>query len=196
MLPHPSTLGLSTPQFKWMSSLSTPVIVWFVSSLEPLDRSKLDDIRGTPMDVGSLEEFIDESSSQTTTWTELWYDCMNPMTWDFRSCLFLSEMLQTLRNHCIVSTAMGPECTTQSHFCNCQDCQAYSFQLSRYYVNILSFVDKETALCLLGWAYFSSPFMLFAVHSRRISWSLAPLSLCTTKTWAAWASSQNKFMTG
>ena len=131
MLPHPSTLGLSTPQFKWMSSLSTPVIVWFVSSLEPLDRSKLDDIRGTPMDVGSLEEFIDESSSQTTTWTELWYDCMNPMTWDFRSCLFLSEMLQTLRNHCIVSTAMGPECTTQSHFCNCQDCQAYSFQLSQ-----------------------------------------------------------------
>ncbi|CAJ1335506.1 unnamed protein product, partial [Effrenium voratum] len=48
------------------------------------EKSKLDDIRGTPMDVGSLEEFIDE-------------------------------------NHCIVSTAMGPE----------------------YYVNILSFVDKD-----------------------------------------------------
>merc|ERR1719507_1796798 len=48
------------------------------------ERSKLDDIRGTPMDVGSLEEFIDE-------------------------------------NHCIVSTAMGPE----------------------YYVNIMSFVDKD-----------------------------------------------------
>merc|ERR1712113_450100 len=48
------------------------------------EKTKLDDLRGTPMDVGSLEEFIDE-------------------------------------NHCIVSTAMGPE----------------------YYVNILSFVDKD-----------------------------------------------------
>merc|ERR1719247_882529 len=48
------------------------------------EKSKLDDIRGSPMDVGSLEEFIDE-------------------------------------NHCIVSTANGPE----------------------YYVNILSFVDKD-----------------------------------------------------
>merc|ERR1711972_1301834 len=48
------------------------------------ERSKLDDLRGSPMDVGSLEEFIDE-------------------------------------NHAIVSTAMGPE----------------------YYVNILSFVDKD-----------------------------------------------------
>jgi len=48
------------------------------------ERSKLDDIRGSPLDVGSLEEFIDE-------------------------------------NHCIVSTAMGPE----------------------YYVNVLSFVDKD-----------------------------------------------------
>merc|ERR1719149_144102 len=46
--------------------------------------AKVDDIRGTPMDVGSLEEFIDD-------------------------------------NHCIVSTTMGPE----------------------YYVNILSFVDKD-----------------------------------------------------
>lgn len=48
------------------------------------EKSKLDDLRGSPMDVGSLEEFIDET-------------------------------------HCIVSTAMGPE----------------------YYVNILSFVDKD-----------------------------------------------------
>jgi len=48
------------------------------------EKSKLDELRGSPMDVGSLEEFIDE-------------------------------------NHCIVSTAMGPE----------------------YYVNILSFVDKD-----------------------------------------------------
>merc|ERR1740133_191646 len=48
------------------------------------EKSKLDELRGSPMDVGSLEEFIDE-------------------------------------NHAIVSTAMGPE----------------------YYVNILSFVDKE-----------------------------------------------------
>jgi 26S proteasome regulatory subunit T2 len=48
------------------------------------ERTKLDDLRGTPMDVGSLEEFIDE-------------------------------------NHCIVSTANGPE----------------------YYVNVLSFVDKD-----------------------------------------------------
>merc|ERR1711959_37791 len=48
------------------------------------EKTKLEDLRGSPMDVGSLEEFIDE-------------------------------------NHCIVSTAMGPE----------------------YYVNILSFVDKE-----------------------------------------------------
>merc|ERR1719413_299111 len=48
------------------------------------EKSKLDDLRGSPMDVGSLEEFIDE-------------------------------------DHCIVSTAMGPE----------------------YYVNILSFVDKD-----------------------------------------------------
>merc|ERR1719191_2483452 len=48
------------------------------------EKSKLDEIRGSPMDVGSLEEFIDE-------------------------------------DHCIVSTAMGPE----------------------YYVNILSFVNKD-----------------------------------------------------
>merc|ERR1712151_321537 len=48
------------------------------------EMSKLDEIRGSPMDVGSLEEFIDE-------------------------------------NHCIVSTANGPE----------------------YYVNMLSFVDKD-----------------------------------------------------
>merc|ERR1719456_1660214 len=48
------------------------------------EKNKLDDLRGSPMDVGSLEEFIDE-------------------------------------NHCIVSTAMGPE----------------------YYVNVLSFVDKD-----------------------------------------------------
>jgi len=48
------------------------------------EKSKLDEIRGSPMDVGSLEEFIDD-------------------------------------NHCIVSTANGPE----------------------YYVNILSFVDKD-----------------------------------------------------
>jgi len=48
------------------------------------EKNKLDEIRGSPMDVGSLEEFIDE-------------------------------------NHAIVSTAMGPE----------------------YYVNILSFVDKD-----------------------------------------------------
>jgi 26S proteasome regulatory subunit T2 len=48
------------------------------------ERSKLDDLRGSPMDVGSLEEFIDDT-------------------------------------HCIVSTAMGPE----------------------YYVNVLSFVDKD-----------------------------------------------------
>merc|ERR1712151_1045499 len=48
------------------------------------EKTKLDDIRGSPMDVGSLEEFIDE-------------------------------------NHCIVSTAIGPE----------------------YYVNVLSFVDKD-----------------------------------------------------
>jgi len=48
------------------------------------EKNKLDDLRGSPMDVGSLEEFIDE-------------------------------------NHCIVSTPMGPE----------------------YYVNILSFVDKD-----------------------------------------------------
>merc|ERR1719284_2385611 len=51
---------------------------------EDSEKSKLDDLRGSPMDVGSLEEFIDE-------------------------------------NHCIVSTAMGPE----------------------YYVNMLSFVDKD-----------------------------------------------------
>merc|ERR1719240_1617725 len=48
------------------------------------ERSKLDDLRGSSYDVGSLEEFIDE-------------------------------------NHCIVSTTNGPE----------------------YYVNILSFVDKD-----------------------------------------------------
>merc|ERR1740117_2437354 len=48
------------------------------------ERTKLEDLRGSPMDVGSLEEFIDE-------------------------------------NHAIVSTANGPE----------------------YYVNILSFVDKD-----------------------------------------------------
>merc|ERR1740133_2886 len=48
------------------------------------EADKLDELRGSPMDVGSLEEFIDE-------------------------------------NHCIVSTANGPE----------------------YYVNILSFVDKD-----------------------------------------------------
>merc|ERR1719313_2868103 len=48
------------------------------------ERSKLDELRGSPMDVGSLEEFIDEQ-------------------------------------HCIVSTAVGSE----------------------YYVNILSFVDKD-----------------------------------------------------
>merc|ERR1719429_81633 len=48
------------------------------------ERSKLEDLRGSPLDVGSLEEFIDD-------------------------------------NHCIVSTAMGPE----------------------YYVNIMSFVDKD-----------------------------------------------------
>jgi len=48
------------------------------------EKDKLDELRGSPMDVGSLEEFIDE-------------------------------------NHAIVSTAMGPE----------------------YYVNILSFVDKD-----------------------------------------------------
>eukprot|EP00898_Chlorokybus_atmophyticus_P000725 jgi/Chlat1/1653/Chrsp127S00089 len=48
------------------------------------DRSKVDDLRGTPMSVGSLEEMIDES-------------------------------------HAIVSSSVGPE----------------------YYVNILSFVDKE-----------------------------------------------------
>merc|ERR1711953_1045255 len=48
------------------------------------EKSKLDEIRGTPMDVGSLEEFIDEQ-------------------------------------HCIVSTANGPE----------------------YYVNVMSFVDKD-----------------------------------------------------
>ena len=51
---------------------------------EDEEKTKLEELRGSPMDVGSLEEFIDE-------------------------------------NHCIVSTAMGPE----------------------YYVNILSFVDKE-----------------------------------------------------
>merc|ERR1719272_697252 len=48
------------------------------------ERSKLEDLRGSPMDVGSLEEFIDE-------------------------------------NHCIVSTANGPE----------------------FFVNVLSFVDKD-----------------------------------------------------
>jgi len=48
------------------------------------ERTKLDDLRGTPMDVGSLEEFIDD-------------------------------------NHCIVSTSMGSE----------------------YYVNVLSFVNKD-----------------------------------------------------
>jgi len=48
------------------------------------ERKKLDEIRGTPMDVGSLEEFIDEQ-------------------------------------HVIISTAMGPE----------------------YYVNLLSFVDRN-----------------------------------------------------
>lgn len=48
------------------------------------DRSKVDDLRGSPMSVGSLEEIIDE-------------------------------------NHAIVSSSVGPE----------------------YYVNILSFVDKE-----------------------------------------------------
>jgi len=48
------------------------------------EKNKLDDLRGSPLDVGSLEEFIDET-------------------------------------HCIVSTANGPE----------------------YYVNILSFVDKD-----------------------------------------------------
>merc|ERR1712066_853835 len=48
------------------------------------ESNKLDEIRGSPLDVGSLEEFIDE-------------------------------------NHCIVSTAHGSE----------------------YYVNILSFVDKD-----------------------------------------------------
>lgn len=48
------------------------------------EKGKLDEIRGTPMDVGSLEEFIDD-------------------------------------NHCIVSTANGPE----------------------YYVNVMSFVDRD-----------------------------------------------------
>jgi 26S proteasome regulatory subunit T2 len=48
------------------------------------EKTKLDDLRGSPMDVGSLEEFIDD-------------------------------------NHCIVSTANGPE----------------------YYVNMLSIVDKD-----------------------------------------------------
>lgn len=48
------------------------------------DRNKLDDLRGTPMSVGNLEEIIDE-------------------------------------NHGIVSSSVGPE----------------------YYVNILSFVDKD-----------------------------------------------------
>ena len=48
------------------------------------DRSKVDDLRGSPMSVGNLEEIIDE-------------------------------------NHAIVSSSVGPE----------------------YYVNILSFVDKD-----------------------------------------------------
>merc|ERR1712190_649467 len=48
------------------------------------EKSKLDEIRGSPMDVGSLEEFIDDQ-------------------------------------HCIVSTANGPE----------------------YYVNVMSFVDRD-----------------------------------------------------
>merc|ERR1719343_1130821 len=48
------------------------------------ERTKLDDLRGSPMDVGSLEEFIDE-------------------------------------NHCIVTTGHGSE----------------------YYVNLLSFVDRD-----------------------------------------------------
>merc|ERR1712066_554737 len=48
------------------------------------ESNKLDEIRGSPMDVGSLEEFIDE-------------------------------------NHCIVSTAMGPE----------------------YYMGMMSFVDQD-----------------------------------------------------
>ena len=48
------------------------------------DRSKVDDLRGTPMSVGTLEEIIDE-------------------------------------NHAIVSSSVGPE----------------------YYVNVLSFVDKN-----------------------------------------------------
>jgi 26S proteasome regulatory subunit T2 len=48
------------------------------------DRNKVDDIRGTPMDLGSLEEMIDDT-------------------------------------HCVVSTNAGSE----------------------YYVNIMSFVDKE-----------------------------------------------------
>jgi len=48
------------------------------------EKCKLDDLRGSPMDVGSLEEWVDE-------------------------------------NHCIISTTAGPE----------------------YYVNIMSFVDKE-----------------------------------------------------
>ena len=34
--------------------------VWLL----PVTRSKLDDIRGTPMDVGSLEEFIDEPRAE------------------------------------------------------------------------------------------------------------------------------------
>merc|ERR1719456_6992 len=51
---------------------------------EDEERNKLDDLRGSPMDVGSLEEFIDE-------------------------------------NHCIVSTAMGPE----------------------YYVSVMSFVNQD-----------------------------------------------------
>ena len=61
-----------------------PIVIFITFVVIQEERSKVDDLRGTPMAVGTLEEIIDD-------------------------------------NHAIVSTSVGSE----------------------YYVNILSFVDKD-----------------------------------------------------
>ena len=87
------------------------------------DRSKVDDLRGTPMSVGSLEELIDDKCAPARRFARLRSAPLQGCRARPRRPRRASRAAHARCSHAIVSSSVGPE----------------------YYVSIMSFVDKSQA---------------------------------------------------
>lgn len=100
------------------AQVHTPIAVEMISLAESTFKrvrtTQVDELRGSPMSVGSLEEIIDEKCDFALDQTNCMYLCIHMDT-------MIADIFVLGCSHAIVSSLVGPE----------------------YYVNIMSFVDKS-----------------------------------------------------